>query len=312
MAKYIIKRVLIAIVTLLVIIIVLFLLLKLMPGSPFNNERLTDTQRHVLEVKYGLDKPWYQQLFIYIKNMVMGDFGVSYSIQADYPVSQLIGSKLLLSIKIGLVAGVLGIVVGVILGIVSALFHNGVLDTLTTIVSMIGASIPSQVLALGFVYFLAYKLGWFPLTYSAKEPIMSSILAVISLAIFPMAIAARFTRNEMLEVIGSEYVTLAETKGVPKKRIIVIHSLKNTLVPLITTLAPMVVGLMTGSMVTENIFSIPGTGKLFIQAIQSNDYNVVLSLAFIFSAMFIGIMLITDILYGIIDPRISLVGGERK
>jgi oligopeptide transport system permease protein len=177
---------------------------------------------------------------------------------------------------------------------------------------MLGTSIPAQVLALGFVYFLAYKLGWFPLTYDPKVGFKSMFLPVLALALSPMGIAARFTRNEMLEVLNSEYITLAETKGIPRGKIIAVHALKNALVPLITTLAPMVVALMTGSSVLENIFGIPGIGKLFINAIQSNDYNVVLSLAFIFSAMYISITLVVDILYGIIDPRISLTGGAKK
>ena len=312
MTKYILKRIGMAVVTLLVIIIILFCLLKLMPGSPFNNERLTDAQREVLEAKYGLDKPLIQQMLIYIKNMFTGNFGVSYSIQPDYPVSKMIFSKLWISIKLGCVAGIAGILVGMVLGVVSAIFHNGVLDTLTTVIAMLGTSIPAQVVALGFVYFLAYKLGWFPITYDAKQPFVSMFLPTLALAISPLGIAARFTRNEMLEVIGSEYVTLAETKGVPRGKIIFVHALKNALVPLITTLAPMVVALMTGSTVLENIFGIPGIGKLFINAIQSNDYNVVLSIAFIFSVMFIVITLLVDVVYGIIDPRISLAGGAKK
>lgn len=311
MVKYTLKRILIAVITLLVIIVVLFCLLKLMPGSPFNNERMTDAQKAVLEAKYGLDKPLYMQILIYIKNMLTGNFGVSYSIQANYPVAQLIANKFPLTIRIGLEAAVIGIAIGMLLGIVAALSHNGFWDTFTTVISMIGASIPSQVLALGLVYFLAFKLGWFPLTYSTKEPVFSTVLATASMAIFPMAIAARFTRNEMLEVLGSEYITLAETKGLPRNRVLVVHALKNTLVPLITAMAPMVIGLMTGSTVIENIFSIPGIGKLFVTAITTNDYNVVLTLAFIFSAMFIGIMLVVDILYGIIDPRIRLTGGAK-
>ena len=169
MVKYTLKRILVAVITLLVIIVILFSLLQLMPGSPFNNERLTDEQRAAMEENYGLDKPVYQQIAIYIKNMATGDFGVSYSIQANYPVSQLIANKFPLTIRIALEAAVIGIAVGMLLGIVAALSHNGFLDTLTTIISMIGASIPSQVLALGLVYFLAFKLGWFPLTYSSKE-----------------------------------------------------------------------------------------------------------------------------------------------
>ena len=312
MTKYILKRVGMAIITLLVIIVILFFLLKLMPGSPFNNERLTDAQREILEAKYGLDKPILQQILIYIKNMFTGNFGVSYSIQPDYPVAKMIFSKLWISIKLGCIAGIAGVLIGMILGIVSAIFHNGVLDTVTTVIAMLGTSIPAQVVALGFVYFLAYKLGLFPLTYDAKQPFMSLFLPVVALALSPLGIAARFTRNEMLEVIGSEYVTLAETKGVPRGKIIFVHVLKNALIPLITTLAPMIVMLMTGSSVLENIFGIPGIGKLFINAIQSNDYNVVLSIAFIFSAMYIIITLLIDIIYGIIDPRISLSGGAKK
>lgn len=311
MVKYTLKRLLIAVITLLVIIIVLFILLKLMPGSPFNNERMTDAQKAVLEAKYGLDKPLFMQIILYIKNMVSGDFGVSYSIQANYPVAQLIANKFPTTIRIGLSAAAIGLTLGVILGIVAAIFHNGFLDTFTTFIAMIGASIPAQVLALGMVYFFAFKLGWFPLTYSSKQPIYSTILAMTSMAIFPMAIAARFTRNEMLEVLSSEYITLAETKGIPRKRVLIVHALKNTLVPLITAMAPMVIMLLAGSTVIENIFSIPGIGKLFVTAITTNDYNVVLTLAFIFSALFIGTMLIVDLLYGIIDPRIRLAGGRK-
>lgn len=312
MVKYILKRLLMAVITLLVIIIVLFVLLKLLPGSPFNNERMTDAQRAVLETKYGLDKPIIQQIFIYIKNMLTGDFGVSYSIQANYPVSQLIANKFLITMRLGLSAAVIGITLGLLLGIVAALFHNGFLDSLTSVIAMIGASIPAQVVALGLVYFLAFKLGWFPLTYTTKQPIHSTVLAVTAMAISPMAIAARFTRNEMLEVLGSEYIILAETKGLPRRRILVVHALKNTLVPLITALSPMVISLLTGSTVIENIFSIPGIGQLFVTAITTNDYNVVLTLAFIFSAMYIVTMLVVDILYGIIDPRIRLTGGVKK
>lgn len=311
MGGYILKRTFIAVITLLVIIVILFCLLQLLPGSPFNSEKLTPDQREALEEKYGLNEPLYKQIFIYVKNMVTGDFGVSYSIQTNYPVIQLIQNKFPISIRIGLQAGIVGISIGIILGILAALFHNGFLDTFTTVIAMIGASIPSQVLALGLVYTLGFKLGWFPLIYSSADPIKSSVLATISLSIFPLAMAARFTRNEMLEVMNSEYIVFAETKGLSRTRIILIHAMKNTLVPLITTMAPFLLMLIAGSTVIENIFSIPGIGKLFITAISVNDYNVVLTLAFIFSALFIGTMLLIDILYGVIDPRIRLTGGEK-
>lgn len=311
MLKYCLKRIGMAAITILTIIIILFFLLKLMPGSPFNNERLTEEQVATLNEKYGLDKSIPEQIVVYVKNMLTGDFGVSYSIQQNYPVVSLIATRYPTTIRIGLQAYFLGVLLGLILGIISALKHNSILDTGTTVFAMLGSSVPSHVLALGFAYFLAYKLGWFPLTYDSANPFLSSILPTLALAISPMATTARFTRNEMIEVLDSEYILLAETKGMSRMRVIIVHALRNTLVPLITTLGPMVMMLLTGSTVAEQIFAIPGIGSLFIKAIQTNDYNVVISLAFIFSAMYIGIILVIDILYGIIDPRIRLSGGKR-
>ncbi|MGN1148948.1 MAG: ABC transporter permease [Lachnospiraceae bacterium] len=311
MVKYCLKRIAMAAVTILMIIIILFFLLQLMPGSPFNNERLSEEQKLVLEEKYGLDKSMPEQILIYIKNMLTGDFGVSYNIQQNYPVASLLANRFPITIRIGIQAFVIGVIFGLILGVVSALHHNGFLDTGTTIFAMIGSSIPSHVVALALLFFLAFKLGWFPLTYDSGNPFLSSILPTLALAISPMAMTARFTRNEMIEVMGSEYILLAETKGMKRLHVIIVHGLKNTLVPLITTMGPMLMALLTGSTVCEQIFSIPGIGSLFIKAIQSNDYNIVITLAFIFSAMYIGIILVIDILYGIIDPRIRLSGGKK-
>ena len=310
MTKYILKRALMAVGTTLVIIIILFFLLQLMPGSPFNNERLTETQLQVLYEKYGLDKPVPVQIVIYIKNMLTGNFGVSYNIQQNYPVASLLSTRFPITIRIGVQAFVVGVVFGLILGIVAALHHNGTLDTGTTVFSMLGSSIPSYVVALGLVYFLAYKAGFFPLTYSSEHPFLSSILPTLALSIAPMAMTARFTRNEMIEVMDSEYIQLAETKGMPRWRVVGIHGLKNAMVPLVTVMGPMLMGMMTGSTVAEQIFAIPGIGSLFITAIETNDYNVVITLAFIFSAMYIVTLLVIDILYGLIDPRIRLAGGD--
>lgn len=311
MLKYCLKRIGMAAATILAIIIILFFLLQLMPGSPFNNERLTDEQKQQLEEKYGLDKSLPEQIVIYIKNMLTGDFGVSYNIQQNYPVASLLASRYPVSIRIGLQAFAVGVILGLVLGIISALHHNSILDTGTTVFAMLGSSIPSHVVALALLFFLAFRLDLFPLTYSSGTPVLSSILPTIALAISPMAMTARFTRNEMIEVMGSEYILLAETKGMKSLRVILVHGLKNTLVPLITTMGPMLMGLLTGSTVCEQIFSIPGIGSLFITAIQSNDYNIVITLAFIYSAIYIGIMLVIDILYGIIDPRIRLSGGKK-
>ena len=312
MVRYCVKRIELSVLTVLLVIVILFFLMHLMPGSPFNGERLTQEQQSILEQNYGLDKPIPVQAGIYIKNMLTGDFGVSYAIQQNYPVSKFLATRLPVTIRISLQAFLVGIIVGVILGIVAALKHNSAVDTGASVLFMIGSAIPSYVFALGLVYFLAYSLGWFPLTYQSESPYLSSVLPTIALAIMPMCMAARHTRNEMIEVMNSEYMTLAELKGISGFRVIVVHGLRNTMVPLITAMGPMILTLITGSTVVEQIFSIPGIGSLFISAINAKDFNVVISLAFIFSVMYIGIMLMIDLLYGVIDPRIRVLGGKKQ
>lgn len=280
-----------------------------MPGSPFNDEKLTEDQKAALFAKYGLDKPIIIQFFNYVGNMFRGDFGVSYKIAKNTPISILISQRLPVSCRIGFQAVFLGSLIGLILGIIAALNHKKIGDTIATIISVIGVSVPSYVFALALSYQFGFKWRLFPMLFSAQTPIYSSILPSISLSMFTMASIARFTRTEMLEALGSEYMQLAESKGIYGARLIWRHALRNTLIPIITVLAPLIVDLMTGSLVVEKIFSIPGVGSLLVTAIQSNDYNVVISLSFIYSAMYIAIMLVVDILYGIIDPRIRLSGA---
>ena len=306
MKKYVTKRVLTSIFTLLVILLVLFILMQLMPGSPFNDEKLNDAQRAALYAKYGLDQPVVVQFFHYVKNMLTGDLGVSYNISKNTPISQLIATRLPISIRIGGVAVSLGAVVGLVLGLIAALRHDTWVDTLCTVISVIGVSVPSYVFALLLSYQLGFNMKLFPMLFDAKRAMASSVLPSISLSMFTMASIARFTRSEMMEVLDSDYMLLAESKGISGFALIFRHALRNALIPIITVLAPLIVDLFTGSLVVEKIFAIPGVGSLLVNAIQSNDYNVVISLAFIYSAMYIGIMLVVDILYGIIDPRIRL------
>lgn len=311
MKKYLFKRILVSIVTLLVILLVLFLMLEFMPGSPFNDEKLTADQVVLLNQKYGLDQPVFIRFINYIKSMLTGDFGVSYTISKNTPISVLLQSRLPVSIRVGGQSVVLGTIIGLILGVVAAIKHNTIWDTLTTVISVLGVSLPSYVFALGLSYYLGYKVQLFPLLYSSGDPFKSSVLPTIALCMFTIATIARFTRTEMLEVLGSDYMQLAESKGINGIKLLTRHALRNALIPIITVLAPLVVGLMTGSLVIEKIFSIPGIGSLLVTAIQSNDYNVIVALSFIYSAMYIGLMLVVDILYGVIDPRIRLAKGER-
>ena len=219
MKKYVFKRIMMSLATLLVILLVLFVLMDKMPGSPFNDEKLTEAQRALLYAKYGLDQPIIVRFFLYVKNMLTGDLGVSYAINKNFPISSMIKDRLGISILVGLLAMIIGTIIGLILGILSALNHNTWIDNLCSAISVIGVSVPSYVCALLLCYF---------------------------------------------------------------------------------------VNLMTGSSVIEKIFGIPGIGSLMISGIQQNDYNVTIACAFVYSAMYIVMMLIVDILYGVIDPRIRV------
>jgi len=306
MKKYVLKRVITAIFTLLAITLILFILMQLMPGSPFNDEKLNESQKAALYAKYGLDKPIVVQFFRYVTNMFKGDLGVSYKISKNTPIIQLIASRLPISVGVGFAAVFIGAIVGLFLGLLAAFKRDTAWDTLATVISVIGVSVPSYVFALALSYQFGFKLDLFPMLFSAKDVVRSSVLPSISLSMFTMASIARFTRAEMIEVLGSDYMLLAESKGLSGSKLVFAHALRNALIPIITVLAPLVVDLMTGSLVVEKIFSIPGVGSLLVNAIQSNDYNVVIALSFIYSAMYIGIMLVVDILYGVIDPRIRV------
>ena len=259
-----------------------------------------------MQEKYGLDQPVIIQFLTYVKNLCVGDFGVSYVISKDTPISVLLKTRVPVSFGIGLEAVTFGAIVGLILGILAALKHNSWWDTLCTVISVIGVSLPSYVFALGLAYFVGFKAQWLPLLYDADEFIASSIMPMLALSMFTVATVARFTRTSLLEVLDSDYMLLAESKGITGRTLITRHALRNALIPIVTVLAPLIVDLMIGSLVIEKIFSIPGIGSLMTSAIQSNDYNVTISLAFIYSVMYIVLMLTVDILYGIIDPRIRL------
>ncbi|QIK57908.1 ABC transporter permease [Erysipelothrix sp. HDW6A] len=310
--KYIGKRLLIALVTLFVIIAILFFMLKLMPGSPFNSEKLTPDQMAAVFEKYGLDQPIHIQFINYFKNMISGDFGISYSISKNASVAELVVPRAIISFSIGIIAVIFGTVIGIILGVFAALNRNTIWDTISTILSVLGVSIPSFVFALLLLMLFGVKIPVLPIIYNSRQPILSSIIPMLALSGSVIANVARFTRSEMIEVLGSEYMLLAEAKGINRKMLIFDHALRNTLIPVITVLAPIMISLITGSMVIEKICGIPGLGTLLVKAIEVNDYNVIMAVAFLYSLLYIGMMLIVDVSYGVIDPRIRLTKGENN
>ncbi|MFI3236655.1 MAG: ABC transporter permease [Lachnospiraceae bacterium] len=308
--KFIGKRLIIAAITVVIILSILFLMLKLMPGTPFNDEKLSDTQKEAIYEAYGLNEPIIVQFFTYLKNMLTGDFGTSYGISRNYPVSSLVLPRISISFGIGIAAVILGTVIGFGLGIFAALHRNTFWDSFATVISVLGVSVPSFVIALLLLLIFAVNLSVFPVLYNSSRVLMSSALPIIALSFGVIANVARFTRSEMISVLASDYIALAEAKGLDKKTIIRKHAIRNTLIPVITILGPILVNLMTGSMVLEQIFSIPGLGTLLVNGISVNDYNVVLAVSFLYSLLYIVMMLIVDLSYGIIDPRIRLGKGE--
>lgn len=306
MSKYITKRVLMSILTLMVILFVLFLMLSYMPGSPFNDEKLTAVQKQVLYAKYGLDQPFFVRFAKYVVNMFKGDLGVSYVLNKNRAVADMIKGPLMVSIRIGAQGFVIGSIIGLLLGIAAALNHNTWIDSLCSVVSVLGVSVPSYVFALLLAFYIGFKLQWTPILYNANAPFSSTILPTLALSMFPIANISRFTRSEMIDVLGSDYIALVQAKGVKEKGLIFHHALRNTMIPIVTIMGPLLINLLTGSMVVEKVFAIPGIGMLMVQAIQSNDYNVVVACAFVYSALYIFMMLGVDVLYGIIDPRIRV------
>lgn len=215
MQKYIFKRILTSVFTLLAILLVLFILMQLMPGSPFNDEKLNEDQKMALYVKYGLDQPIVVQFFKYVGNMLKGDWGVSYNISKNTPISQLIETRLPISIRIGGCAVSLGAVMGLLLGLIAALKHDTIIDSLATVISVIGVSVPSYVFALALSYNFGFKLGWFPMLFSQQDIFGSSVLPSISLSMFTMASIARFTRSECLRYWEATICFLRRAKGYP-------------------------------------------------------------------------------------------------
>ncbi|MCA0970108.1 ABC transporter permease [Halobacillus litoralis] len=304
MAKYIGMRIIYLMITLFMIASVTFFLMKLLPGTPLTAaDKLSDEQKQIVLEKYNLDDPIPVQYFQYMTGLAQGDLGVSFQFD-NRAVTAVISERIGPSIQIGAQAMVIGTVLGIILGIVSAIYHNGALDTSSTIFAVLGQSIPGFIFAGLLQFFIGVKLGWLPVALWGS--FAHTIMPTIALAIFPMAITARFMRTEMLEVLGSDFITTARAKGLSKSVVIFKHSLKNSLIPVVTVLGPLAVGLMTGTFVIETIFAVPGIGEQFVKSINTNDFPIIMGTTLLFSAAFVVMILVIDLLYSIIDPRIRL------
>ena len=312
MAKYISKRIVISFLTLLVIVFVLFVLIRIMPGDPFPVQRMTAEQIVAKRIELGLDQPIITQFINYMSMLLQGNFGNGTSLYNGAPIKPILLICFENSFKIGVVSILFGTGIGLIMGITAALNRGKFLDGFCTVFSIIGVCIPSYVFMIFLQYFFSYKIPLFPYFFDPSRFLNSTIMPSLSLSLFTISTVARFTRNEMIEVLNSDYVKLAESKGIYGFQLIRTHVLRNALIPVVTVIAPLVVDLLTGAMVIEKIYGINGVGKLMVDAISGEgvDYNYVLALGMVFSALYIGIMLLLDILYCIIDPRIRLSSKE--
>src|SRR5919107_4826849 len=258
MIRYVARRLVYMVAALFIIVSVTFFISKALPGTPFADPKLSPQVREQLFEKYGLDEPLYVQYAKYMANVAQGDLGNSYYFEGR-PVSQMILHRLPVSAFIGVQAVIFGLLVGLVLGIVAALWHNTILDTLAVVVAILGVSVPSFVLGPLLQYWLGLKLGWFPIAFF--ESWWHSILPSIALSVFVTATVARFIRAEMLEVMGQDYTTLARAKGLSGLAVVIKHVLRNALIPLVTVLAPLTIYIITGSLVVEQIFAVPGIGE---------------------------------------------------
>ncbi|MCD8825350.1 ABC transporter permease [Staphylococcus gallinarum] len=308
MLKYVLKRLGYMVISLIVIMTITFFLMKLMPGSPFNDAKLNDEQKHILNEKYGLNDPVPVQYLNYMKNVVTGDFGNSFQYN-NQPVWDLISPRLIPSLEMGLTAMVIGIVLGLILGVAAATKQNTWVDYTATFISVIAVSVPSFVLAVLLQYVFSVRLQWFPV--AGWEGISTAVLPSLSLSAVIIATVARYIRAEMIEVLSSDYILLARAKGNSTMRVLFGHALRNALIPVITIIVPMLASILTGTLTIENIFGVPGLGDQFVRSIQTNDFSVIMATTLLFSTFFIVSIFIVDILYGIIDPRIRLQGGKK-
>jgi len=308
MTGYIIRRLLWAIPVLLSVATITFMLMHFVPGGPWDADRKLPPQVvENLNRQYNLDKPLIQQYGIYMGNLIRGDFGLSF--RGDRPVIDRLKEGFPITATLGIASFVLGTAVGVGLGTVAALKQNGPLDYISVVLSTLGASMPSFIMATFLIIIFAVNLGWFPII-GWREPSQLltdprvAVLPILALSFREMAILTRVTRASVLEVVRQDYIRTARSKGLREQAVVLRHLLKNALIPILTLLGPLLVSLLVGSFIIESIFSIPGIGREFVNAVVQRDYGMIMGTTLFYCALITLANLVVDVLYGVVDPRI--------
>ena len=302
--RYILKRLLLAILTVWVVITVTFFVMRAVPGGPFMSEKaITPAAQAALEAKYGLDKPLLTQYGTYLKDIVTKfDFGPSLK-QRGQSVITIISRGLKVSLRLGVIAAFSALLVGVILGSIAALRRNKIVDRVIMVITTAFVSMPSFIM--GTLLLVLFSIKWMLLPANGSTA-AGLVLPVVTLALYPMAYITRLTRSSMLDVLGQDYIRTARAKGVSGGRIIFGHALKNSLIPVITYFGPMLAYIVTGSLVVEKIFAVPGIGRACVNSITNRDYPLIMGTTIVLATLIVVMNLVSDILYKVVDPRITL------
>jgi oligopeptide transport system permease protein len=305
---YLFKRLLSAVFAIWVVITVTFIFMHVIPGGPFQTEKAIPAAiKANIEARYKLDQPLHLQYVDYLSNVVKGDLGPSFKYRGQ-TVNGIITERFPVSFQLGLLTFSIAIIAGVGAGIVASLYQGRLPDYITMFFSTIGISVPSFILGTLLMYFLAFKWGLLPAAMWGTPKHM--IMPAMALAGLPTAFIARLTRSSMLDVLNQDYMRTALAKGLPRWRIIWIHAVKNAVIPVITYSGPLLAYVLTGSFIVENIFAIPGLGKHFVTSIYNRDYTVILGLTIFYSIILVGLNMLVDFAYTLVDPRIKLIGKE--
>ncbi|WP_134683225.1 ABC transporter permease [Brevibacillus migulae] len=310
MIRYLGKRILFMIISLFLIITVTFFLMHSIPGGPFTSEKnVPDEIKKSLEAYYGIDKPIGEQYVDYLKRVITWDLGPSFS-EKSSTVNDVINRGFPVSAHLGLQAIAIAITGGITLGVIAALRHNKWQDYSAMVIAVLGLSVPSFILAAFYQYFFAIKWGLFPI--AKWETFEHTVLPSFALSALPMAFIARLTRSNMIEVLAQDYIKTAKAKGLNTIVITVKHAVRNALLPVITYLGPLTAGILTGTFVIERIFGVPGLGREFVLSITNRDYTVIMGTTVFYSIILIVMVLLVDIAYTIVDPRIKLSDAGKE
>ena len=305
MIKYLLKRIGTAIVTLFIAATLTFFIMNLVPGDPFLSDKApTEEARAALRAKYGLDRPLVVQYTNYMKNLLHGDFGVSYVQAKNKPIRDIIAQSFPISARVGSMAILVAFFLGVPLGCISALRREKLQDNVIRVLSTLGVAIPGFLIATLLMLVFGAKLRWFPISGITKPS--GYVLPVIALSLSPMSYIARLMRSSMLDALGQDYIRTARAKGMNTYVTTFKHALRNSILPVITYMAPMIANILTGGFVVEKIFNIPGMGSYFVKSIQSRDYTIIMGTTVFYAAILILCSLLCDIIYKLVDPRIKL------